>query len=328
MDRTVDRVFLIWVPFSSRSHLLSYAFNAQLCHANYMTKRTLPYTLARYVIALFHTVFTLCRLRPRFIFLMNQPVFLPMIVYCYSKLTRSHYVLDSHSGLFNKRVWRSFLPLMRRIYKGSLLNIAHNEHDAEKYRRWGVRTEVVGTEIYPYESHEKRQLGTSKNVVVIGKFAMDEPVEEIVAAACAFDDVHFYFTGPRERARKRIASKNLPKNVTLTGFLPRDEFVGLVKAADVALVLVTTENTMQMGAWEAMSCGTPLILSDWKILRSTFPRGVVFVRNTRKSIERGIRSFFENREALTRDIVQLKIEKNELWKKEIERIEHILKSYA
>jgi glycosyltransferase involved in cell wall biosynthesis len=326
-DKTMERVFMTWVSFSSRSQLLSHAFNARPYYINYLTKKTFGRTLMRYFLAAFHTLFTLCRSKPRFIFLMNQPVFLPMIVFCYSKITKSHYVLDSHSGLFNKRVWRTFIPIMKQIYKGCSLNIAHNDHDAETYRTWGARTAVLGTEVYPYESYEKTCLETVNNVVVIGKFAVDEPVEEIVSAAIAFDNVHFYFTGPMERASKRIDIRKLPKNITLTGFLPREEFIGLVKAADVALVLVTTENTMQMGAWEAMSCETPVILSDWELLRLTFPKGVIFVRNTKQSIHEGISRFFTDKEALTKDIIQLKAEKRRLWDNEISMIDDILKSY-
>jgi glycosyltransferase involved in cell wall biosynthesis len=215
---------------------------------------------------------------------------------------------------------------MKHIYRGSLLNIAHNDHDAEKYRLWGARTTVLGTEIYPYDDYERGHLETENNVVVIGTFADDEPTEEILSAASVFTDVHFYFTGSLERARRQIDIKKLSPNITLTGFLPRDKFIGLVKAADVALVLVTTENTMQMGAWEAMSCGTPVILSDWDLLRSTFPKGAVFVKNTKHSIYEGINQFFANRNALKEDIIRLKMEKRRIWDAEINTVEDILKS--
>jgi glycosyltransferase involved in cell wall biosynthesis len=215
---------------------------------------------------------------------------------------------------------------MKQIYRKCSLNIAHNAHDAATYRSWGAATAILGTEIYPYEPYERGNLETRRNVVVIGKFAFDEPTAEVVAAAADLEDVHFYFTGPIERARQRLSTASLPKNITLTGFLPRDEFIGLVKAADVALVLVTTENTMQMGAWEAMSCGTPVILSDWELLRSTFPKGAVFVKNTGPSICNGIENFFKNRVTLKNEIVELKIEKKALWDQEVGTIEDLLKS--
>jgi glycosyltransferase involved in cell wall biosynthesis len=324
----MDRVFLTWVPFSSRSHLLSHAFGAEPFYVRYLAKKTLPRTLARYAVAAFHTMFVLCRRRPAVIFAMNQPVFLPMIVCGYATLARAQYVLDSHSGLLNKRVWRFFIPIMKHVYRRCLLNIAHNEHDAGRYRAWGARSAVLATELYAYDAYEPRPLATARNVVVIGKFAADEPFEEVLAAATRLDDVHFYFTGPRERAERRLERSSLPRNATLTGYLPREEFIGLVKAADVALALVTTENTMQMGAWEAMSCGVPVILSDWELLRATFPKGALFVRNHRESIEAGIRSFFENRERLRAEIVQLKDEKTALWNREVRAIEAILRAHG
>jgi glycosyltransferase involved in cell wall biosynthesis len=320
------RVFMTWVPSSSRTDLLCDAFTAQPYYVRYFPKKTLFQTLLRYFFAAFQTILYLSRSKPSIIFVMNQPVFLPMIVFIYSRITKARYVLDSHSGLFNKKRWRAFTPIMKQIYRACWLNIAHNEHDAAKYRLWGAKTVVVGTEVYPYDSYEKIDLETKDNVVVIGNYAADEPTEEVLAAGTALGNVHFYFTGEIERAKRKIDLNKLPANITLTDFVPRKQFIGLVKAADVALVLVKTENTMQMGAWEAMSCNTPVILSDWSLLRATFSKGAIFVRNTPESIQEGVKTFFSNRDALKRDIARLKREKNALWKNEINTVEAILDS--
>jgi glycosyltransferase involved in cell wall biosynthesis len=324
----MGRVFVTWVPFSSRTHLLARAFNARPYYIKYLTKRTLFRTLIRYFLATFHTLFTLYRSKPSVIFLMNQPVFLPIIVFCYSKITKSHYILDSHSGLFNKRVWRSFIPVMKHIYRDCSLNIAHNDHDAARYRAWGARTVVLGTEVYPYESYGNIALETTKNVVVIGTFGDDEPTDATVSAAAVCKDVYFYFTGSVDSATRKLGRKELPRNIILTGFLPLEKFIGLVKSADVALVLVTTENTMQMAAWEAMSCDTPVILSDSELLRSTFPKGAVFVKNTKQGIQEGIHIFFKNRIKLKEEIIELKLEKTVLWENEVKTIKNILSSYG
>jgi glycosyltransferase involved in cell wall biosynthesis len=219
-----------------------------------------------------------------------------------------------------------FIPIMRPIYKRSWLNIAHNEHDAAKYRRWGARTAILGTELYSYQRYPRTHLPTGNNIVVISTFAADEPTEEIVSAAKDLKNVQFYFTGGFERAKRRIPIEKLPTNITLTGFLPRDQFIGLVKAADAAVVLVKTENTMQMGAWEAMSCDTPVILSDWALLRSTFPKGAIFVKNTQESIREGLTCFYAKKGILKKEIISLRSEKGAIWTKEISAIESILKS--
>jgi hypothetical protein len=77
---------------------------------------------------------------------------------------------------------------------------------------------------------------------------------------------------------------------------------------------------MQMGAWEAMSCDTPLILSKSRLLRTTFPKGAVFVSNTPEGIANGIIEFFANKDRLTKDISSLKQEKRRIWNSEIDKV--------
>lgn len=316
----VPRLFMIWVFYSGRSYLLSKAFNAKLYNINFLSKKTFIYALFRYFISIFYTIFILTSKRPKIIFLMNLPVFLPMTVYLYAKLFKCYYIIDSHSGLFNRKAWNIFLPIMKVIYKNCLINIAHNEKDAKIYQSWGVKSAILSTEVYPYDTYERVLLKTKNNVVVIGKFSDDEPYDQIILAAKNMDHVQFYFTGPIEKAKRKMDVNNLPKNVVLTGFLPQEEFIRLVKSVDVALALVTTAETMQMAAWEAMSCEVPIILSDWQLLRRTFPKGAIFVKNTQQSIVEGIQKFFANQELFQREISQLKAEKKILWDREVQKI--------
>ena len=319
----MERIFLTWSPFASRSDLLAGSFNAKSYRISYLSKKTLLHTVLRYCAASFHTLYILLSEKPKIVFLINQPVFLPIVVCIYCRIRRSHYILDSHSGLLNKRVWRTFVPLMKIIYRGCSLNIAHNEHDAQIYRSWGAKTAILGTEYYSHSDFKKLKLNTERNVVVIAVFGADEPIQEVLAAAAELSDVSFYITGPIQNARK-LGITNHPPNVTLTGFLPRDEFVGLIMAADAAMVLVTTDNTMQMGAWEALSCQTPLIISNWPILRNTFPKGAIFVDNSKSGITNGVRAFFRNKDQLKREIVQLREEKLSVWKGEVDRVRNFI----
>jgi hypothetical protein len=59
-------------------------------------------------------------------------------------------------------------------------------------------------------------------------------------------------------------------------------------------------------------------------LRSTFPKGAVFVKNIGPSIRNGIENFFKNRIALKNEIAELKTEKRALWDEEVGRIEDLL----
>lgn len=72
----------------------------------------------------------------------------------------------------------------------------------------------------------------------------------------------------------------MDNNCRLTGYLPYDRYVGLLRGVDVILDLTSQDHTLLMGAFEAVSLGTPLIVSDWPILRDYFSLGTVHVPNT------------------------------------------------
>ena len=301
---------------ASRSDLLAQAVKARSYTLCYFQGKSVLRTIGTYFIAAFHTLYILFTSQPRLVLTINQPVFLPMIISLYSRICRCSYVIDSHSGLFNKGVWRCFIPIMKPVYRSCLVNVAHNKHDARIYESWGVKTIVMGTEYYQTETQKPAVLRTERNIVVIGTFAIDEPTAEVVAAAERLPDVSFYITGPREKS-KRLNIAYWPQNVVLTGFLAREEFLGLVKACDGAMVLVKTDNTMQNAAWEALSCGTPLIISNWPVLREAFPRGAVYVDNSTESIAEGVFRLLKNKQHLKIEILELSVQKKITWEKEI-----------
>jgi hypothetical protein len=74
---------------------------------------------------------------------------------------------------------------------------------------------------------------------------------------------------------------------------------------------------MQRGAYEAMSWGTPIITSNWAILRDTFPKGAVFVQNDVVGIIGGVADFFRRREQLKLEIQELGCEKKHELKRRI-----------
>src|SRR5262245_42665847 len=100
-NRSQSRIFLNWVKYSSRSETIARALNAELFYIPYLQKKGILYAFLRYACALFHSLIFLARTRPKVVFVMNQPVFLPMLVYLMSLVLRFQYVVDSHSGLFN-----------------------------------------------------------------------------------------------------------------------------------------------------------------------------------------------------------------------------------
>jgi hypothetical protein len=59
-------------------------------------------------------------------------------------------------------------------------------------------------------------------------------------------------------------------------------------SVSAVMVLTTRDQTMQMGAYEALSLGQPIITSDWQILRDSFGPAAAYVDNSPESIVRGV----------------------------------------
>jgi glycosyltransferase involved in cell wall biosynthesis len=124
--------------------------------------------------------------------------------------------------------------------------------------------------------------------------------------------VQFYITGDPIRARKTFLQHH-PKNVNFTGFLPDEEYLGLLRGVQAIIVLTTHNHTMQRGACEAVSLGKPIITSDWPVLRSYFNKGTIFVNNSGEGIKEGILQMKEKREILEKEVLLLQQERQLEW---------------
>jgi len=316
---TQSRIFLNWVSHCSRSDTLAAAFDADPFFVPYLQRKEILFVLLRYLCASFHTTALLLLKRPRIVFVVNQPVFLPILVYLLSFVLRFQYVVDSHSGLFNKKKWIWAQPLMKCVCKGSLFTMVTNQTHKEIVGRWGADVEIVGFVIVSDGNARRKNILSSQSVVVIGTFAEDEPILEILQAASSCPRVLFYVTGDYSKATEEVKELR-PQNVRFTGFLEREEYISLVKSVDGAMILVTNDNTMQRGAYEAMSWGIPIITSGWPILRNTFPKGALFVSNDAAGIAIGVGEFFRKKEHLKLEIQDLRKEREQEWKVRIREI--------
>jgi glycosyltransferase involved in cell wall biosynthesis len=151
------------------------------------------------------------------------------------------------------------------------------------------------------------------SIVVINSFSPDEPLAEVLQAAATLPQVQFYVTGDPLRAPKTLFRQK-PDNVQFTGFLPDQEYVGLLRAAQAIMTLTTDNHTMQRGACEAVWLGKPIITSDWPILRESFAKGTLYVDNSARSIREAVIRMQNDRDSLEREIVRLQDERWREWK--------------
>ncbi len=125
-------------------------------------------------------------------------------------------------------------------------------------------------------------------VVAVCSFNYDEPMAEMFDAAALVPDVRVFMTGNPKHLSAEIKAK-MPANVTLTGFVSTAAFGGLLTHADAVMTLTTRDHTMLRGAYEAIYQGTPVIVSDWPILRRFFDDGAHHVDNTAAGIAAAVR---------------------------------------
>ncbi len=75
-------------------------------------------------------------------------------------------------------------------------------------------------------------------MVVVNSFAVDEPLAELLEAARRLPELRFFVTGNPELARRGLLASK-PTNVEFTGFVSEEKYAGLLRAADVVVVLTT-----------------------------------------------------------------------------------------
>ena len=149
-------------------------------------------------------------------------------------------------------------------------------------------------------------------IAVVCSFNYDEPIAAILDAAGEVPDVRVLHDG-QSRAPGAEPGRQMPSNVTLTGFLSDAAYGGLLTGADAVMTLTTRDHTMLRGAYEAIYQGTPVIVSDWPLLREAFPEGAVHVSNTPEAIAQGIAALRAGYDQFKAGAARLREAKRQRW---------------
>lgn len=153
-------------------------------------------------------------------------------------------------------------------------------------------------------------------MAVISTFAKDEPLDLVFNAASRLADVDFYVSGNSKRIRQDLLAKK-PGNCHLTGFLSYGQYSGLLQGADAVLDLTTRDHTLLMGGFEAVSLGTPLITSNWPVLKEYFSLGTVHIPNNVEGICWGVRKTQDEQKVLRHEMLRLREELQSEWGKKL-----------
>jgi len=235
--------------------------------------RRRPPAALRYVLAALGTVAYLLRRRPRVVIVTNPPIFAALVAYGCARLIGATLILDSHPGGFGAqgdRVAARLQRLHRFVVARAALVLVTDDSWADTVRSWVGRAAVLheapgGWDCPPPDRHQRL------SVLVVGRLAADEPVAEVLAAACTLPDIDFLVTGDPERCPAELRA-SVGDNVRFVGFLAPDAYRAAVEAADAVLTLTTEPTSVMRAAYEAVYARRPLVISDWPLGRELFPR--------------------------------------------------------
>lgn len=245
-------------------------------------------------------------------FVMSPPLVAPLVVWMYCATHRCALVIDAHTAAFLHPRWQRLQWLQFWLCRRARTTIVHNPHLKSLVEAHGGHATVVSDVPVRFETREDYVLPPGFNVAMVCSFNPDEPIAEMLAAARMLPDVHFHITG-NPRALSPALKADVPSNTHLTGFLSTGAYASLIIKADAVMTLTTRDHTMLRGAWEAVYQGTPVIVSNWRILHESFDVGAIHVDNTAAGIARGIEELRRNHSRYRAEVAALRLRKEQRW---------------
>jgi glycosyltransferase involved in cell wall biosynthesis len=231
----------------------------------------------------------LLRERPDIVFVMTPPVFAALPAFWYAWRHRKHVAIDAHSAAFMLPRWRYFQWLQRAFYRRAVTTLVHNDHLAQDVLAAGGHVTLVPDVPIVFDRRDEFRRSDALTIVAVCSFDRDEPVGAMFEAAARLPNARFYMTGNPRKLPPELLNR-VPPNLTLTGFLETSAYAGLLSCADAVLALTTFDHTMLRAAYEAIYQGTPVIISDWPLLKREFASGAFHVDNTPEQITQAVES--------------------------------------
>lgn len=299
------RAWLAWEN-QRRNRSVSQAIGACLLEV----PQTVSRGLARYLWSITRTISFVRREKPAVIFASNPSMMLALVAVALGRVLRVPVLLDAHTaGIhpFNGKKWwaNQITCWLTRL---ATVTIVHNMDIEPVVQSRGGKTFVLPDPVpdlpQPAALETPPPLRGRKNVFYICSYDYDEPFREVAnAGALLPSDVCIYVSG---RRKERMLAAHPPDNVIATGFLEEQEYVRMLYAADVVMVLTNLDNCVLCGAYEAVAAERPVVLTDSAALRRVFSRGAVYTENRAESIARAIEHALAIQENLASDVRELK----------------------
>lgn len=269
----VPFVHVTWQRHGGRAEEMSHALGGRALHVHPKVLGARRWVLLRYLASCLLTLAGLLRHRPRSVAVTNPPVVPGLVVAAYGALTRTPYLLDSHTSSFGVKgnaMARRSLGVHRWLARRSAAVMVTTRSWVEEVERWGARGIVVHEAPPAWTVAQRPPAHDRPRVLFVGIFSEDEPVEEVVAAARELPDVDVAITGPLDRCPPELRA-SAPTTVSFVGFLGPEDYRRQLEESDVVLALTTEPTSVMRAAYEGVYARRAVVVSDWPNLREVFP---------------------------------------------------------
>jgi glycosyltransferase involved in cell wall biosynthesis len=250
----------------------------------------------KYLLGILKTGVIIFKEKPKVVFAQNPSIVLSLLVILMKPFARFKVCIDAHNaGVFPKEGKSRMLGAIARwIQKRADLTIVTNEGLRKHVNGNGGRAFILQDKIPSIPTVPKICLKGKFNILFICTYASDEPYMEVFSAFQEISrDVFLYVTG--NYRKRKIDRTALPENIILMGFIPEDEYITMLNSVNATMILTEREDCLVCGAYESISVGKPMILSDTQALRDYFQGSAVYTKNTAEGIKKAVVAIVERR---------------------------------
>lgn len=289
-----DAIWLTWET-QRRNYALARAFDCAYGHFDYSRGHR---RLARYLLSALATLKALFGQRYNTVFAQCPSALLTLLVATLKPIRRYQFVIDAHNVVFDytKSPNRLLSQSVRLCFRLADWVIVSNNGLCEGVRQLGGRPLILPDRLpyIPTRAVPEYCRNAERPVITcIATFADDEPIEVFLHAARGIEIPYtIYVTGSQSKAPHlgRFASSR----IRFTDFLDEEDYEALIQHSDLLVDLTTRDNCLVCGAYEGLAVGVPLLLSDTRALRTMFPAGTLFARNSPEDYREKVLEFIDN----------------------------------
>ncbi len=330
----MKQLFVAWIAFQRRPTSMEEYFNYDLTFLSLTFKNRLMRPL-EYMIKACQTLLLLTQKRPDMLWIQLAPTPLIYIAHLYRLIFNRKTVIiaDCHNSMY-RSPWIDFPGALSLLNRCNLV-LVHNSWVREQALRAGVKndhlqvleTRPANLDCKTFKSQEETI--PRPWILLPCSFDPDEPINFVIDAARQVPEITFVLTGKLARAQGIHDLIEIPANIKLVGFVPKEEFDRLLYAADIIMGLTKRDGVQLSVANEAVGVGKAMILSDTEILRELFYKGAIYVDSLdAKSIAQGCKEAIARKEELTKEAYQLREERNKRWISQAEKVKLIIRDLS